>query len=188
MSEQTKSYDAQEFLGRLVRNEITSPLIFTGMVKQAGDDKHLLFAFGTHCEHWSKVPLEIIEKVEVLQILPCKDHTHPFVKLHFKHPASGEGQFFAALAAQLASAIHPCGAGGPEASFLAARRGTGDTTGNPEVDCTLNWLKCSLDCEHKYPDDPATQAICKVVCDLIRKLCDLFGRIGGGGKKGSVIF
>lgn len=74
------------------------------MVKGADDSQRLLFANGTDCNTWTELPLSMIESIEVRDIVPCRDHTHPVVKLQLKRARLSESRVFAALAEARASA------------------------------------------------------------------------------------
>jgi len=125
MANETQSFAPEEFLARLARGEISRPIVFTGMVKRSEDDSAcLLFARG-NCTNWIKIPLSSIEQIEVLDIVPCKDHTHPLVKLRLKRPQTDEGILFSSLT-QLASSS---GSGDGPASLVrhrVIRRGRGN--------------------------------------------------------------
>jgi hypothetical protein len=98
MGEGTSKLTAKEFMDRLNRDEIVASLTLTGMVKVHEEDAaQLMFALGTSCADWTSVPLELIESVDVLDSVPCRDHTHPLVTLTFKQPESAEGAVFRAL-------------------------------------------------------------------------------------------
>ena len=68
------------------------------MVRPAEDDAHLLFASRGDCDNWTPIPVEGIEEVEVLDSVPCRDHTHPLVSIRLKEPKSEESKLFASLA------------------------------------------------------------------------------------------
>jgi hypothetical protein len=53
----------------------------------AGDTNSIFYSEGTTCTSWLKVPVDLIDSVEVLSEVPCKDHTHPLVRLHFRSPS-----------------------------------------------------------------------------------------------------
>jgi hypothetical protein len=95
----TQLYSPREFLTKLQEGQIGRPIVFTGMAK-ANDqcDDELLFAHASNCENWIRIPLSSILQVEVLDIVPCKDHTHPLVRLHLKRPETEEGILFSSLA------------------------------------------------------------------------------------------
>jgi hypothetical protein len=98
MTAGSKSFTPQEFFEKLGNDELQGPLTLTGLVKVGEDSStELMFAVGTHCADWTSVPLETIENVEVLDVVPCADHTHHRVTLTFKTPTSAEGAMFASL-------------------------------------------------------------------------------------------
>lgn len=94
-------YSPQDFLERLVNNDFRRPLIITGMIKKAENSDQFLFTFGTSCANWRKVPLNIIDNIEVLNFVHCNDHAHPLVKMTFKEPESEESLLFASLATDI---------------------------------------------------------------------------------------
>jgi hypothetical protein len=114
----TKTYSAKEFLTALSEGDLKAAIVRTGMVKRAeDDDQAVLFAEGTNCAGWTKIPAAMIEKVEWLGKVPCHDHTHDFVNLHLKEPTSPDASVFAALL-QTTAAFEMVDEGtGLEASF-----------------------------------------------------------------------
>jgi len=94
----TSKFTAQEFMDKLRRDEIVAPLTLTGMVKiYEDDDTQIKFALGTRCSDWTSAPLDVVESVEVLDSVPCEDHSHPLVVLTLREPESSEGAVLAAL-------------------------------------------------------------------------------------------
>lgn len=75
-----------------------SSLIFTGLIDRSDDDQSILFACGSDCQNWRKMPTSAIEKVQFIQTVQCKDHTHPLVHIFFREPQTDEGRAFAAVA------------------------------------------------------------------------------------------
>lgn len=51
----------------------------------------LLFSTNRDCQQWVKIPLEIIQEVEYEGSMVCRDHQHPFVRLHLKSSEGGAG-------------------------------------------------------------------------------------------------
>ena len=93
-----QSFEPDEFLDRLKRDEIYAPIVLYGMVKPAEDnDDYLLFAHGSVCENWFRIPLSSIENISVLTVVPCDDHKHPLVSLVLRQPETDEGRLFASL-------------------------------------------------------------------------------------------
>jgi hypothetical protein len=99
MASEKQLFAPQEFLAKLQGGEISRPVVFTGMVKKSEDDSdYLLFARGNKCTNWIKIPLSSIEKIDLLNIVACKDHTHPLVTLYLYRPQTEEGLLFLSLA------------------------------------------------------------------------------------------
>jgi len=119
-----QSYSPSEFLESLKRNELKQPTALRGMVKAAEDDpKSLMFVPGTSCRSWTKIPLALIESVQFVKNVPCKDHTHPLVVLHLAEPKTDEGRMMLSLLQAVAPTEKPRRAGrivrGPRASGAA---------------------------------------------------------------------
>jgi hypothetical protein len=94
-----QDFTPEEFLANLKRGEIIRPFVVRGLAKaDEEDDGHLMFAPGHRCENWIRIPVASIETVEVLTVVPCRDHTHPLVSLVLKQPETEEGRLFSALA------------------------------------------------------------------------------------------
>ena len=115
MNNPTRNFTPSEFMERLARDDfsVAPPLVLTGMVKNAEDENHLLFAFGFYCKDWIALPIEMIENIQWLASVPCKEHTHPLVNITIKEPESEEAKVFAALA----RSVQPSG-------FRSPRMGT----------------------------------------------------------------
>jgi hypothetical protein len=94
-----KTYPVEEFIKRLRAGEFASaPLEATGLIELPIEGDGLLFAHGSDCTNWISIPRKLIDRVEFLGVVSCKDHTHPFVTLIFSVPESPEGQAFAGIA------------------------------------------------------------------------------------------
>lgn len=99
------SFSTAEFVRKLRAGEFASaPLAATGLVKTSEEEDGLLFAHGSDCTNWISIPTRLIDRVEFLQVVPCKDHSHPLVTLVFSIPESPEAQVFAGLAKLTSSA------------------------------------------------------------------------------------
>lgn len=93
-------FEPQEFVDQLRRGGLitSQALNVTGIVKEDnGNSKNLLFAFGTRCESWTSVPIDFIEKIELVEHAACGDHSHPLVNLTFKTPQSPDSAVFSSL-------------------------------------------------------------------------------------------
>ena len=94
----SQSYTPEEFVAKLNAGDVAPPLVFIGILKPGGDDHHLSFAIGTSCDAWTELPLEMIERIELIDVITCQEHTHPLVMLFVKEPQSDEAMVFARLA------------------------------------------------------------------------------------------
>ena len=100
MKEKTGSLTAADFFEKLQHDKLdtTAPLYLMGMVKKSErEGKTIDFAPGGDCSNWVTIPLELIDDVEIMKTISCKDHTHPLVKLNMKKPSTTEGKIFLAL-------------------------------------------------------------------------------------------
>jgi hypothetical protein len=90
-----------EFLERLRRNDL-APLF--GLVKEpeSGSD-YILFTFDPSCSGWTEIPLDLIEAIEPVSTVSCRDHQHQTVRLYLKVPESPEARLFASLLAARAT-------------------------------------------------------------------------------------
>jgi hypothetical protein len=82
-----KSFTGTEFIKALAEGSLREPIVKEGMVKPADNDPNaIMFSEGTSCLFWTKIPVEMIEKVEYATTIRCQDHQHPFVRLLLKDP------------------------------------------------------------------------------------------------------
>jgi hypothetical protein len=117
MKRKSQSLTAAELFESLQRDEpiAAAPITLIGMVKKSdGKEKTIQFAAGGSCAHWATIPLDLIEDVEVLKTVPCKDHAHPLVRLNLKTPRTPEAKIFSAILEGMQS-----GVGGTPTAFAA---------------------------------------------------------------------
>lgn len=80
-----KSFSGTDFVTALLLNDLRPSLIVSGMVKPIEEKKEsILFDRGGACMTWIEIPVDMIEKVDVLRYVRCKDHSHPYVRLTLK--------------------------------------------------------------------------------------------------------
>lgn len=94
-----QEFTAAAFAEALAAGTLKEPIIREGIAKQSDKDTDsILFSEGLDCTHWIQVPTKIIEKVEFLHNVPCKDHEHPYVRIHLKSPSDNpEAEVFSDL-------------------------------------------------------------------------------------------
>src|SRR5918912_481342 len=67
-------------LEALKSGELSGYDVYVGMVKASDKEDHIAFAPGS-CDEWIDVPAELIGDVEVLRHVPCREHSHPLVRM-----------------------------------------------------------------------------------------------------------
>lgn len=84
-----RSYHPDELVSKLSVNQLPDPTEVTvyGLVKLIDDSPSVLqFSDSLRCESWLTMPIEIVESINHLKTVTCKDHEHPLVELKFKQP------------------------------------------------------------------------------------------------------
>lgn len=84
-------YTANEFIEELNKGSFSKEYSICGLVKTTETPDVIFFSPGSSCGSWISIALELIERIEYIQTVPCKDHEHPFVCLFFKIPQEGIG-------------------------------------------------------------------------------------------------
>jgi hypothetical protein len=72
-----------ELLDALKSGSIGYARSYVGMIKASEKQNHIAFAPAS-CEQWFDLPANLVGNVQVIREVPCKDHTHPLVKLNLK--------------------------------------------------------------------------------------------------------
>ena len=102
----TDTYNAEEFLKRLTEGALRTPLICEGFAKLLdGSHEAFLFSLGASCKDWTKIPGQVVEKVESLGERSCHDHSHPLIRIQFKEPSAYE-PFAAVFSSLLRASNH----------------------------------------------------------------------------------
>jgi hypothetical protein len=90
--------DPSEFVEKLRTGDFQRGLVLHGLTKKTEEEAETIqFAHGTGCEKWTSIPVAEIESVDLLSVVPCKDHSHPFVRLSLRPPEGDEAKLFADL-------------------------------------------------------------------------------------------
>ncbi len=132
-----KMFKGVEFLDALARGELQEgfaqggPIIREGMVKREESEAGtLLFSEGSSCRTWTCIPAHMIEQVELIRTVDCRDHQHPFVRLHLKAPMdNSDAGVFASL---LKNASMTGGSASSAQSERMGRRGPASQAASPE--------------------------------------------------------
>ena len=108
MEKKSQSLTATELFESLQQDKLitTASVTLIGMVKKSeAKEKAIEFAPGGNCSSWVTIPLEFIEDVEILKFVPCKDHTHPLVRLNLKTPKAPEAKIFSSILEGMQSSL-----------------------------------------------------------------------------------
>ncbi|MFF9981999.1 hypothetical protein [Streptomyces erythrochromogenes] len=85
--------EPREFLRKLREGDLTPQIRIVGMVRSdEGDSDHILFS--RECIDWIPIPVDMIQALEHLGSVQCKDHSHPLVAVTFREPGSPEVRVF----------------------------------------------------------------------------------------------
>lgn len=101
-------FDPKEFVTKLKAGQVFAPATLTGLIKP---DEHsadsIMFAPGSSCSGWVKVPLSLLKDITVTGSYLCtaegETHTHPIVTVELVRPGSPEGDAIIDLLAALAA-------------------------------------------------------------------------------------
>lgn len=117
----SQTYTGPAFAKALTLGTPLSPIFVAGMVKAGDDEEHIWFAPGTRChpDAWVHVPVDVIERVELIVHVPCDDHDHPFVHVYFKSPPESDSQAYLFSQLLRRTAETSSGAGGAWPSDFA---------------------------------------------------------------------
>jgi hypothetical protein len=103
-------YNPSDFVAKLARNELPDPteLAIVGLVKSEEMSPTVLyFSLSPACEKWLAIPTELIDSIEHLSTITCRDHKQPVVRIRFKQAEKDRQDlaFCMTLLAQLQSLL-----------------------------------------------------------------------------------
>ena len=79
------SYSGSDFLKALVGGNLKPPLVIEGVVKLADDDpRTILFSQGVSCFAWVRIPVDMIDAVDLVTTVLCRGGTYPYVQIRLK--------------------------------------------------------------------------------------------------------
>lgn len=80
-------FTVSDFIKALGTGRFQRTIELQGMVKQGVDANTLMFSISTDCTQWATIPVNLIEgEVLVIDTVPCRDHSHPLVRISLKFP------------------------------------------------------------------------------------------------------
>ena len=80
-------YEPAEFLSRLSTNNLANlsaprDVSVVGLVKSDETTPSAVqFSHSLACREWVSIPIELIEEIDHLKTVSCKDHQHPLVRI-----------------------------------------------------------------------------------------------------------
>jgi hypothetical protein len=153
---ETEILTTAEFFEQLKQDKLATPMPESfgviGMVKKSeGQDETIEFAAGMKCSGWVTTPIELIENVEMIQTVPCGDHSHPLVKLNLKTPKTPEGKLLFAILDGMKSPYEAMQRGieaNANGSGVSLGSRVSDRVGNGFWGCSDTYCGCDnpLDC------------------------------------------
>ncbi|WP_433527722.1 hypothetical protein ACQPZ2_30540 [Nocardia pseudovaccinii] len=87
-------YEPVDFLSKLSANDLSNPtqVSIVGLAKSdKANPSSVHFSHSLACEQWVSMPIKLIEAIDHLRTVPCKDHQHPLVRIKFKRPDETHG-------------------------------------------------------------------------------------------------
>jgi hypothetical protein len=138
-----KSYSAHDFRRALATSSLDDQPPVEGMAKADDNDQGILLFSAAGCERWTPIPLDLVLEVEHLGSTRCKDHEHPFVRIHLKAPETPEARMLAGLLAAHAMALRASSDARPGAGFCAKFCSECDRCGDPDCDACQKCARCS---------------------------------------------
>jgi hypothetical protein len=177
MEKASDSYSPEEFAAKLRSGKLDAPpLTMTGMMKISDKDGCLSFT-RIGCDNWLDIPFTLIDKVEQLGWVACKDHAHPRVRIRLKSSEDVHQAPLLAMARHLLTSGQR--AAPPPARRLTSRirspyarvprRAIRRNCDNEQLAICLDdaenaFDECQQGCLETYPDDPSGYNDCRNDC------------------------
>lgn len=98
-----KSFSGEDLEEALTEGTLTqaqTPL--TGMVKPSEKSGHVSFS-QAGCDTWVDLPTDMIERADHVGKRPCRDHSHPLMRITLNEPEDPEAKTLLSLLAQAAT-------------------------------------------------------------------------------------
>ena len=107
-----KNYDPADFLSKVSVKNLSTPaeVSIVGLAK-SDETKPSTFQFSHSlaCELWLSVPIDIVESIDHLRTIRCRDHQHPLVRIRFKRPDDSRARVAAIVSSGLTLfTLSPC--------------------------------------------------------------------------------
>ncbi|MGE0210709.1 MAG: hypothetical protein AB7S41_03360 [Parvibaculaceae bacterium] len=153
-------FSPDDFFAKLSKDELKPALKLSGMVKRKPESgTHFLFAVGG-CSTWVEVPVASVAGVTLLEMMPCDDHTHPYVSMELKPATSPEGVFLSEILQKIVEVVQRIPAMMQRTpimrdAVMLGQEGGGDVASSACTECWRtcgsDFFKCSNKCFPKCP-------------------------------------
>jgi hypothetical protein len=105
-----RNYEPADFLSKLSKNDLPNPteVSIVGLVKSDSANPSVIhFSHSLACEQWLSIPIEIVETIDHLSTVRCKNHQHPLVRIKLTPPgeARADVKFLFNLISQMQASI-----------------------------------------------------------------------------------
>lgn len=101
----SKSFSGADLEKALTEGALTQAQTFlTGMVKPSEKSGHVSFS-QAGCDTWVDLPTDMIESADQEGQRPCRDHSHPVMRITLKEPKDAQGKILLALLTQTATRV-----------------------------------------------------------------------------------
>ena len=99
------SYSGKDLEKALEEGTLTqNKTVIRGMVKPSEKSGHISFT-ASGCNSWIDLPVDMIDDAVPEGNQPCRDHSHPVMRITLKEPEDDQGQMLASLMAQTGNHI-----------------------------------------------------------------------------------
>lgn len=79
-----RTYSGEEIVEAIRAGEMKPQAVLAGLAKVDDEDAGVLLHSSDGCRTWNRIPVDLIERVDHLTTVRCKDHSHPFVRIHLR--------------------------------------------------------------------------------------------------------
>jgi len=82
------SFTGETLVQALKEGSLAQPkALLTGMVKQSDKEGYIAFT-RSGCDEWVEIPVNMIQKADLLGHRRCEDHNHPLMQINIQEPTS----------------------------------------------------------------------------------------------------
>lgn len=158
-----QNYTPDEFISKLSEGALPADrggVTVGGLVKvDEGSPSTLSFSSTLSCQNWTPIPLDMVESIDHVRMVACKDHEHPLVRIRLKPPEESRSDLallqnvVSELQSFIASSLSGAHAGRPRKSVQDA-----------SDDCAIvstedDLLLCCMDADNEVNCVPVLKAL-----------------------------